>query len=186
MNKLTKQIVAGALIAAFLLILSPNAIAQNAAYIVPPNNNTPPNGYMTTTSPATGVGIIPNPGYGNAQLALWWRESVVTYDTTTTARTIMQPETGTNFVTTTASSDDTTTFTLPTAVQGLHFTFIKANTTASSVLGVKPATGDKIAGGTTTTGGIRCSSTSGTLELIAIDDTNWVRKLTPTGTWTVY
>lgn len=108
--------------------------------------------------------------------------NVVEYNTTTTARSVLAYETGTVFVMY-ETSNDPTTFTLPTAEAGLTFTFIDNDATAAADLCIEPASGDQInkaaAGVSLTDTG---DATGESVTLIAKDATHWV-VMDKSGTW---
>lgn len=74
-------------------------------------------------------------------------------------------------------------FQLPSAVAGLTYTFVDANTTAGDDLYIKAATGDTINGGTAAQY-IACKTDSAgqSVTLVALDATRW-EYIAYTGTW---
>lgn len=178
-----KKISALILVIIGLGLLAPlMAFAQNMTYQKPTRDDQPPNGgSMITLMPEAGIGIIPNPDYADTNLFLLYRNLIVTYDTTTTARRILNGETGATFVITTASSNDVTNFTLPPAKAGLNFTFYDRDTTSGGNLAITTQSGDTIDNNATV---YRSNSTvtSTSLRLVAVDTTHW-HVDTRLGTW---
>lgn len=107
-----------------------------------------------------------------------------TYNTTTTAKTVLAAQCyGTVFVVT-ESSDDPVTFNLPTAVKGMVVTFIDLDSTAAADLTVNPADADQI-NGDTAGDAISCTSDviGETVTLVCYAAGQWTY-LHKHGTWT--
>lgn len=110
--------------------------------------------------------------------------SVVTYNTTTTARTITATEAKcrTTFVVA-SSSDDPVTFNLPVAVAGMEVTFIDNDATAAADLTINPVDGTTINGGSA---GVSYNCTGDAVAQVtvlrAISTTEWV-SVSTLGTW---
>jgi len=90
-------------------------------------------------------------------------------------------ESGMVFVTTASAGSQT--FTLPTAVAGLTYTFVDISTTGNDDLIIQAASGDTINGGTAAKK-YWCSADSvpGSVTLVAVDGTAWV-VVNVAGTW---
>ena len=161
------------------------AVAVWAASGTPTLNTNLPDPYQSNVAPIYAAGAVPSPQQPDDSLYyLLWRTRVIAYDTTSTARTIYWSETGTSFLTSTAANNDTVTFNLPTAKQGLTYTFYDTDATASGDLKIQAASGDVIDGspaaGYLLSGG---DNTSDTVTLEATDATYW-RVKSIRGTWT--
>lgn len=108
---------------------------------------------------------------------------VEVYATTTTNRTIAQWETGSVYADSTAASDDRVTFNLPAAKAGMRYSFVKRNSTVSSVLWLQSNTGDTINAGTASKA-YKCTGTTQpqACGIVAIADGIWVIQY-QVGTW---
>lgn len=100
--------------------------------------------------------------------------NVVIYNTTSTARTITDDETGTVFAMT-STGDDACTFTLPDAEAGLIYTFIDNDATDTADLVVEPQSGDKIDNATAGNHVYIDTNDYGQMvKLLGLDDDEWI------------
>lgn len=107
----------------------------------------------------------------------------IEYNTTGTARTLYDHETG-SFVCMTSTGDDPTSFVLPAAKAGLIFMFVDNDSTAAADLTIDPRDDDTI-DGDTAGDSVYCATDAvgQVLWLLAVDTTRWITVL-KIGTWT--
>lgn len=114
------------------------------------------------------------------------RVRVISYTTTTTARSITQIECHNTVFVTGETSDDATTFNLPAITSsniGMIVTFIDLDATSGAKIVINPDDADAINGGT-----VGVSYDSGgtalgeTVTLVAVDASNWY-PISKIGTW---
>jgi len=114
------------------------------------------------------------------------RVKVISYTTTTTARTVTQNECHNTVFITGETSDDATTFNLPNITSsniGMVVTFIDLDATSGAKIVINPDDSDKINGGTA---GVSYDSGGTALgecvTLVAVDASNWY-PISKIGTW---